>query len=88
MANDQLHLQALQAVVRALGALDRTLSSSLRTTTVAVGTFAALPATPVEGMLATVTDSNTNTWGATVASGGANRVLAYYDGTNWTVAGK
>lgn len=50
--------------------------------------FASLPAVPIEGMQYTVTDSNTNTWGATIAAGGANRVLAYYNGTNWTVVGK
>ncbi len=50
--------------------------------------FAALPAVPVEGMLVAVTDSNTATWGATIAGGGSNHVLAYYNGTNWTVAGK
>lgn len=49
--------------------------------------FANLPATPVTGMLATVTDSNTATWGATIAAGGSNVVLAFYNGTNWTVAG-
>lgn len=49
--------------------------------------FASLP-TPVEGMLVGVTDSNTNVWGAIVAAGGANHILAYYNGTNWTVAGK
>lgn len=50
--------------------------------------YASLPATPVEGMLVGVTDSNTATWGDTVAAGGANHILAYYNGTNWTVAGK
>ena len=54
---------------------------------VKVVAFAGLPAVPIEGMQYTVTDSNTNTWGATIAGGGANRVLAYYNGTNWTVAG-
>lgn len=49
-------------------------------------TFANLP-TGVEGMMVTVTDSNTATWGATIAGGGSNRVLAYFNGTNWTVAG-
>lgn len=58
---------------------------SVRGTAVA---FASLPASPVEGMLVGVTDSNTATWGATVAGGGANHILAYYNGTNWTVAGK
>lgn len=51
-------------------------------------TFANLPASPVAGMMTTVTDSNTSTWGATIAGGGANVVLAYYNGTNWTVAAK
>jgi hypothetical protein len=50
--------------------------------------FASLPGSPVEGMLVAVTDSNTATWGATVAGGGSNHVLAYYNGTNWTVAAK
>lgn len=48
--------------------------------------FASLP-TGSEGDLACVTDSNTATWGATIAGGGANNVLAYFNGTNWTVAG-
>lgn len=50
--------------------------------------FASLPSSPTEGQLAAVTDSNTAVWGATVAGEGSNHVLAYYDGTNWTVAGK
>lgn len=41
-----------------------------------------------EGTQASVTDSSTNTWGATVTGGGALHVLTYCDGTNWTVAGK
>lgn len=48
--------------------------------------FASLPA-GVAGMTAYVTDSNTATWAATIAGGGANKVLAFYNGTNWTVAG-
>ena len=50
--------------------------------------FSAVPATPVEGMLVAVTDSSTDVWGATITGGGALHVLAYYNGTNWTVAGK
>lgn len=50
--------------------------------------FASLPGTPVEGMIKAVTDSNTVVWGATIAGSGANHVLAYYNGTNWTVIGK
>lgn len=50
--------------------------------------FAALPASPEEGMMAWVNDSSTATWGATIAGGGANKVLAVFNGTVWTVAGK
>lgn len=50
--------------------------------------FAALPASPAEGMMAWVNDSNTAVWGATVAAGGTDKVLVVYNGTNWTVAGK
>lgn len=50
--------------------------------------FGALPASPVTGAYAAVTDSNTVVWGATIAGGGSNHVLAFYNGTNWTVAGK
>lgn len=49
-------------------------------------TFATLPSPPVEGMRVPVTDSSTAVWRATIAGGGANHVLAYYNGTNWTVA--
>lgn len=50
-------------------------------------TFANVPGTPVAGMTVYITDSSTATWGATIAGGGANKVLAWYNGTNWTVAG-
>lgn len=51
------------------------------------GTFANLP-TGIEGMMQPITDSTTATWGATITGGGSNHVLAYFDGTNWTVAAK
>lgn len=51
-------------------------------------TFAGLPASPVAGMMAYVTDSNTVTWGATVAGSSTNKVQVWYNGTNWTVVGK
>lgn len=51
-------------------------------------TFSGLPASPVTGMIAHVSDSNTGTWGATIAGGGGNTVLAFYNGINWTVIGK
>ena len=50
-------------------------------------TFAQLPSSPVAGMMYHVTNSNTATWGATAAGGGSNKVLVWYNGTNWTVAG-
>lgn len=51
-------------------------------------TFATLPASPTVGTIAYVSDSNTVVWGANVAGGGANKILAWYNGTNWTVVGK
>jgi hypothetical protein len=52
--------------------------------------FASLPTcnAGTEGSINAVTDSSVNTWGSTVTGGGANHVLAYCDGTNWTVAAK
>jgi hypothetical protein len=41
-----------------------------------------------KGALKSITDSSTATWGANIAGGGANQVLAYCNGTNWTVTGK
>jgi hypothetical protein len=50
--------------------------------------FSRLPINQLVGTLIPVTDSTTNTWGATITGGGANKVLAYWNGTNWTVAAK
>lgn len=52
------------------------------------GLFSALPVSPVEGQTAIITDSSTATWGATISGSGGNRVLGYYDGSNWTVFAK
>jgi hypothetical protein len=41
-----------------------------------------------EGSLASVTDATVATWGTAVAGGSTNHVLAYCDGTGWTIAGK
>lgn len=51
-------------------------------------TFSGLPSSPSRGQTATVTDSATNTWGATIAGGGTNTVLAWWNGQHWTVVGK
>lgn len=40
-----------------------------------------------EGTVASVNNSNTGTWGATITTTGSFHVLAYCDGTNWTVMG-
>lgn len=45
------------------------------------------PSSNFEGALASITDSTVNTFGATIAGSGTNHVLAYCDGTHWTVAG-
>lgn len=52
--------------------------------------FAALPAasSAYEGTLQAVNNSNTAVWGAVIAGGGANHVLAFCNGSAWTVAGK
>lgn len=52
--------------------------------------FAVLPTCNAahEGGWFAVSNSTTNTWGATITGGGANHVVAYCDGTNWTVAAK
>jgi hypothetical protein len=53
-------------------------------------TFASLTACSgtLEGSMASVTDSSTATWGATITGSSTNHVLGYCNGTNWTVAGK
>ncbi|HEY2675459.1 MAG TPA: hypothetical protein VGI65_00720 [Steroidobacteraceae bacterium] len=50
--------------------------------------FSNLPAAAAsyEGAVASITDSTTAVWGATITGGGGNHVLAYCDGTNWKVA--
>lgn len=50
-------------------------------------TFATLPLNPMVGQLRVVTDSTTATWGAVIAGGGANVVLAWFNGTDFTVVG-
>jgi hypothetical protein len=52
-------------------------------------TFAGLPAAPATGQTACVTDGAASlAWGATVTGGGTAKYLVWYNGTNWTVAGK
>jgi hypothetical protein len=81
---------ATDAVVVGTGISGATTQTLMRQGNPLVGmpfVFSALPV-GVEGMLAVVSDSSVNTWGTVIAGGGANRVLAYYNGTSWTVAAK
>lgn len=50
--------------------------------------FANLPACTAgtEGAMQAVTDSSTIVWGTTITGSSTHHVLAYCDGTNWTVA--
>lgn len=40
------------------------------------------------GTIATVSDSTTTTWGATVSGGGGSNVMVWCNGAAWTVVGK
>ena len=62
-------------------------ASPVQTTAV---TFVSLPScgSSTEGEMRAVTDSIVNTWGSSITGGGSSHVLAYCDGTNWTVAAK
>lgn len=62
-------------------------SITIKSSTATALTFATLPA-GVLGDLRVITDCNTVTWGANAAGGGSNKVLVWYNGTNWTVFGK
>lgn len=59
-------------------------------TTLVPKAFSALPTcnSGAEGTMQAVIDSTTNTWGATITGSGTDHVLAYCDGTNWTVGAK
>jgi hypothetical protein len=56
----------------------------------AVETLASFPActSAIQGAAISVTDSTTQTWGATAAGGGSLPAKLYCDGTNYTVTGK
>lgn len=56
-------------------------------TTAAFSTYGTC-VTGLEGTHESVSDSTTNTWGATVTGGGSDHIMMYCDGTNWTVYAK
>lgn len=62
----------------------------LRNAAGTVPTFSTITAcsSTGEGALSPVSDSTTDVWGATVTGGGALHVMAYCNGTNWTVMAK
>lgn len=55
-----------------------------------IATFANLPAAAAgnAGAMCPISDSTTVVWGATITGGGSNHVLAYSNGTAWTVLAK
>lgn len=69
------------------GNFNEKVQGTIQSTAVA---FANLPAcaSGLEGTMRAVTDSATATWGATITGSSTNHVLAYCDGTAWTVAAK
>lgn len=69
-------------ITQSLNAMSQTISQNA---TPSVVTFANLPAFPISGQRAFVTDSNTSIFYATAAAGGANFVPVFYNGTNWIV---
>jgi hypothetical protein len=77
--------QAMTSVTTPLSAANGTLAESFLPTT-----FAKLAACTgiLQGSLAFVTDSTTQTWGATITGSGSSFAVAVCDGTNWTVMGK
>jgi hypothetical protein len=50
-------------------------------------TFASLPGN-VGGMIACIKDSTVNSWGSVIAGGGSFTVLAFCNGSHWTVIGQ
>ena len=75
------------------GNLNQSTNSAItidNTLTLTPAVFARWPAcgSGNEGTMAAITDSMTNTWGATITGSGSDHVLGYCDGTNWSVAAK
>lgn len=60
-------------------------SSGQAVPTYGASTVALLPAIPVQGARAFVTDATATTFLSTVAGGGSDKVPVVYDGTNWVI---
>ncbi|MFZ1786707.1 MAG: hypothetical protein WAT92_00285 [Saprospiraceae bacterium] len=50
--------------------------------------YASLPESPSVGTIAHINDSDTNVWGSPIAGDSSKVVLAFFNGTYWTVMGK
>src|ERR1041384_6755548 len=93
-ANSYCHANSLtpHPIVRRINDTDST-TSGVQSGVTAVymakvpATFSAAPAcnADAQGILFPVTDSTTNSQGATITGGGVNSVLGYCNGTNWVV---
>lgn len=83
----QLDADDLSDGVTGTGFVVRNSEPTINALKIAPATFGALTGPFALGQLAVVSDSSVNTWGATVSGGGAFSVLAWYNGTNWTVLG-
>ena len=91
VAENDFNCLQFGGITNAFGALCRAGNGiAVRRADNTVGTVGDLTACAagLEGGMSVVTDSNTAVWGAVVGAAGANRVLAYCNGTNWTVMGK
>jgi hypothetical protein len=81
--NGLLTLSALTLLQQICNALFGTTALTVQTV------FSGLPSSPTRGETATITDSNTNAWGAVISGGGAYTVMAWFNSSgNWTVIGK
>ena len=70
-------------------ALDAVLAAAVvANTAVHQSPYLTLPASPLPGQTAVVTDAMVNTWGSAVTvGGGTHKVLAWWTGTAWDVIG-
>jgi hypothetical protein len=75
--------------VSGTGGVALTAGPSLTAPRVISETVATLPGSPAPGQLSCVTDGAASlAWGATLAGGGSTKYLVWWNGVNWTVAGK
>ena len=77
-------VQSQLMIAQAIGQLAKQIEDSTGIALTPV-VFASLPAGAL-GQIACISDS-TVTSGAVTVGGGANKVLAWHNGTNWTVIG-